>query len=236
MTRHLKELKEKITACKKCPRLRSYCREIAKTKRKAYQAETYWGKPVPGFGDPEAKLLIVGLAPGAHGANRTGRIFTGDQSGKWLYRAIHRFGFSNQPSWERANDGLVLNQTWITCVAKCAPPDNKPTKEELLNCHDYFINEWNYLKNISVIITLGQIAYTEVCKTALNQFSGSQNEKKEALKPPRFQHGVTWVTPCNKTIIGSYHPSQQNTFTGKLTEPMFDLVFKKAKSLLTNES
>lgn len=213
--------------CVRCPRLRDHCREVAETKRKAYQDEEYWGRPVPNFGDPRARLVLVGLAPAAHGANRTGRMFTGDRSGEWLYRALHTAGFANQPESISRDDGLVLRDCLITAAAHCAPPDNRPTREELAECSGYLTTTLGQTQP-RVIIALGQIAWDAVWVWGRDQFGWS--------KKPKFKHAAEVDVPGfndqHLTLIGSYHPSQQNTFTGRLTIPMFDAVFAAAKKVL----
>ena len=213
-----------IIACGRCVRLRSYCAGVARDKRKSYAAETYWGQPVPGFGDPTGKLLIVGLTPAAHGANRTGRMFTGDRSGQWLYRALFRSGFANQASFEHAKDGLELKNCLVTTVGHCAPPDNKPRLDEIANCADYLTRTFDLLKP-RIIVALGAIAWKGV-------FKELKSRKLWSRPPPRFAHGVEIVIHPHLVVIGSYHPSQQNTFTKRLTEPMFDSIFTTAKKLL----
>jgi uracil-DNA glycosylase family 4 len=211
----------KIHACTACPRLRKHCLEVAKTKRRAYENQEYWGKPVAPFGDPKASLLVVGLAPGAHGANRTGRIFTGDRSGDWLYRALHRAGFANQPLSVSRTDGLALSHARVTCVVKCAPPDNKPTTLEIHTCiHRFFDQEITSHPEVRVYIALGRLAWDSIQK----QFKVSRRVA--------FKHGAEQTLPEGKILLASYHPSQQNTFTGRLTEAMFDSVFARAGELL----
>jgi uracil-DNA glycosylase family 4 len=219
----IEQLNRKITACKKCPRLRTWCAEVATTRKAAYRDEIYWGKPVPGFGDPSARALIVGLAPGAHGANRTGRMFTGDRSGDWLYRALHRAGFANQSLSKNRYDGLALKNAYISAVVRCAPPDNKPTTEERDRCIGYLAQDFALLHRVKVVVALGKFAWDGVI-TVLKQ-QGYSPKKRAA-----FGHGAE-VRIGNYTMIGSYHPSQQNTFTGRLTEPMLDAVFARAREL-----
>ena len=203
------QLNRRIMACEKCPRLREWCQEVAQTKRKSFERETYWGRPVPNFGDPGATGLIVGLAPAAHGANRTGRMFTGDRSGEWLYRALFKAGLANQPSFERADDGLVLSKVMITAVAHCAPPANKPTRSEIETCRTY-LQEIIDSKEWRAFLCLGSISWSE-----LHRYLG--------VSPiPKFSHGARTALSTGQTIVASYHPSQQNTFTGRLTEKMFD--------------
>jgi uracil-DNA glycosylase family 4 len=193
--------------------------EIARVKRKAYQDQEYWGRPIPGFGDPQARLVIVGLAPGAHGANRTGRIFTGDRSGEWLYRALHKAGFSNQPVSQSPADGLELRDAYITCAVKCAPPDNRPNLEEIQSCCRYLIREFEIFHGRRVWIALGAIAMNSLWSVF------GMKEKR-----PKFAHGQSIDLGSGGLLLLSYHPSQQNTFTGRLTEPMFDAVFSAARS------
>lgn len=215
-------LQNEIHSCSRCPRLRSHCKTIAQTKRRSYIDEEYWGKPVCGFGDPQARLMIVGLAPGAHGANRTGRMFTGDRSGEWLYRALHRFGFSNQTESIDHNDGLQLKDSYITCVVKCAPPDNQPAREEQKNCSYFLQQEIQSMPQVRVWIALGQFALN-----GLWPFLNASNPSK-----PKFKHGEEIDLGFNRSLLLSYHPSQQNTFTGVLTEPMFHSIFERARNLL----
>jgi uracil-DNA glycosylase family 4 len=196
---------------------------IARDKRASFRNDEYWGRGVPGFGDPSARILVLGLAPAAHGANRTGRMFTGDRSGDWLYRAMHKAGLANQAESTSKSDGLVLNSAWVTSVVKCAPPDNKPTIDERKNCHRHLEVELQLLTEVSVVVCLGAFAYEKACR----EFA--------VAKKPKFGHGVeaSGSTPSGRKIslICSFHPSQQNTFTGKLTEPMIDAVFTRAVKL-----
>jgi uracil-DNA glycosylase family 4 len=222
----LAQLNSNIISCERCPRLRGYCREIAQTKRRAYTEWEYWGRPVPNFGSMPAGLLIVGLAPAAHGANRTGRMFTGDRSGEWLYRALHKAGFANQATFERPDDGLKLIDCAITAVCHCAPPDNKPLPQEITNCRDWLTKSF-YLARPKVLLALGQIAWKAVIEECRRRkwYSGSI---------PKFGHGVKASLADGKWLLGSYHPSQQNTFTGKLTETMFDAIFADARRLVSS--
>lgn len=219
-------LQQGIVACERCPRLRDYCRAIAAEKRKSYLAWDYWGRPVPNFGLPNAGLLIVGLAPAAHGANRTGRMFTGDRSGEWLYRALHRAGFANRGHSEDVNDGLRLIDCAITAMCHCAPPDNKPLPEEIAACQPWLTETFDQVQP-RVIVALGQFAW----KSSLDQararawFTGK--------KLPAFGHGAEVELAEKRHLLGSYHPSQQNTFTGRLTEPMLDAIFTRARLLLS---
>lgn len=221
-------LNKTVTECAACPRLRDHCQVVADQKRRAYRDEVYWGKPLPNLGTPPARLVIVGLAPGAHGANRTGRMFTGDRSGQWLFRALHRAGFANQASWENRDDGLVLSDCVITNVCRCAPPDNKPESGEIANCRP-FLEQTLELCQPRVVLCLGQLAWQAVWRFAVEQswHSGPR---------PEFGHGACVEVSGPRSILGSYHPSQQNTFTGRLTEPMFDAVFATARNLLERSS
>ncbi|MGD9719878.1 MAG: uracil-DNA glycosylase [Pirellulales bacterium] len=220
-------LNERIVACERCARLRTYCQLVAAEKRAAFRHWTYWGRPVPNFGDPAARLLIVGLAPAAHGANRTGRMFTGDRSGEWLYRALHKAGFANQPTSHARDDGLQLVDCAITAAAHCAPPGNKPLPQELVNCHGW-LEQTIDLLHARVFLALGQIAWKVVLAECIRR-------GWHTGRLPRFAHGAQVPLVGNRWLVGSYHPSQQNTFTGVLTEPMFDRVFRAARRLL-NES
>jgi uracil-DNA glycosylase family 4 len=225
----IKLLDQRIVACRKCPRLVQWREEVAIAKRKSYENEKYWGKPVPGFGPADARIVIVGLAPGAHGANRTGRIFTGDSSGDWLYKALHKNGLATIPTSTSADDGQQLIDTRITCAVRCAPPDNKPSTEEKNQCSDYLVNEIELLlPTARVFVALGSFAWSAIIKS----LRALENEISSPT--PKFGHSesITWIAPdgIKRLVVGSYHPSQQNTFTGKLTEPMLNAVFKKAKS------
>jgi uracil-DNA glycosylase family 4 len=212
-------LERKIVACGKCPRLREHCREVAQTKRRAHRDQDYWGKPVPSFGDPDARILILGLAPGAHGANRTGRMFTGDKSGEFLYRALYETGFANQPESISRGDGLKLTGAYITASAHCAPPDNKPTPEELANCRPYLERELKLLKSLRVVVALGRIAF-ETYLTVIGE------------RRSRFEFGHNVSHNLKPILLASYHPSQQNTSTGKLTAAMLRDVFENARSII----
>ena len=217
-----------ITMCEKCPRLRTHCRKVAKEKRRSYATETYWGRPIPGFGDPKARLVMIGLAPAAHGANRTGRMFTGDRSGDWLYRALFKAGFATQPTSSHRDDGLKLNDAFVTATAHCAPPGNKPTPAEISRCSAYLDWELKALGRARVYLALGKIGFDAVWDTL------KRNGQATGPRPP-FGHGRAVKLSAElsgKWLLASYHPSQQNTFTGKLTEPMFDAVFNQVKSLL----
>ena len=217
-------LNDGIVNCERCPRLREYCAQVAQQKRRAYQDWDYWGKPVPNLGDPKARVLVVGLAPGAHGANRTGRMFSGDRSGDWLYRALHKAGFANQPESTDARDGLRLIDCAVTNACHCAPPQNKPTTEEIHQCSAWF-QETIKLLPTRVYVALGQLAWTAIIRHAVS--AGWYEGKR-----PRFGHAETIALAGQRYVVGSYHPSQQNTFTGRLTEVMFDRVFAKTRELL----
>ena len=215
------KLNQEIISCRKCPRLVAWREEVARTKRRAYQDWEYWGKPVPGFGDHKAHILVVGLAPGAHGSNRTGRQFTGDASGNFLYPALYRAGFANQPDSTDRNDGLTLHGVFITASGRCAPPGNKPTSEELETCQPYLKHEIELLKP-KVIVVLGRIAFERILR-----IYSIRNSKW------KFAHGALFRLENETWLLCSYHPSQQNTLTGKLTVKMFDAIWKKAKELLS---
>jgi uracil-DNA glycosylase family 4 len=220
MSSQLEKLNQEIIACRLCPRLVEWREEVAHVKRKAYMDKEYWGKPVPGFGDPNARVLVVGLAPGAHGSNRTGRQFTGDASGGFLFPALYRAGFANQPSAESRSDGLILKDMYITASGRCAPPKNKPTSDELNNCQPYLERELEILKP-KVIVCLGRIAFERI----LRIYSARKSDFK-------FGHGAAYQLENGTWLLSSYHPSQQNTLTGKLTVEMIDDIWKKAKELL----
>jgi len=219
------QLNAQIISCTQCSRLRQHCEKIAREKRRAYAEWDYWGRPVPNFGDPRAKLLIVGLAPAAHGANRTGRMFTGDRSGEWLFRALHKSGFANQPHAWAADDDLTLVDCAITAVCHCAPPDNKPTSEEMRLCRAFLQRTVEQLP-ARVFLALGQLGWKAMIAEAKrrNWWVGKQ---------PKFGHGSKVELADDRWLLGSYHPSQQNTFTGRLTEPMFDRVFREARRLIS---
>ena len=219
MSDSLAAVEEAVTACRACPRLVAWREEVAREKRAAYADWEYWGRPVPGFGDPGARVAIIGLAPAAHGANRTGRMFTGDRSGDFLYAALHRTGFANQPTSDHRDDGLTLTGAWITAPVRCAPPANKPTPEERDTCRPWLERELALLPSLDVFVVLGQFAYQAMADHL-------------QLKPrPKFAHGTEVRAPAGRTILCSYHVSQQNTFTGKLTEKMFDEVLQRARAL-----
>jgi uracil-DNA glycosylase family 4 len=218
----LEELERRITTCRRCPRLVEWREEVARVKRASFADEEYWGRPVPGFGDPRARVFVLGLAPAAHGGNRTGRIFTGDRSGDWLFASLHRTGYANQPESVRAGDGLRLRDMWIAAAVRCAPPANKPLPSERDNCLPYASEELVLLGNVRVIVALGAFGWD----AALRLHGG--------VRPrPKFGHLAEAELPGGRVLLGSFHPSQQNTFTGKLTEPMLDAVFRRAKALST---
>jgi uracil-DNA glycosylase family 4 len=219
----LKGLERRIVACERCPRLVRHCAAVAKARVRRFRNETYWGRPVPGFGDPRARLLVVGLAPAAHGANRTGRMFTGDSSGEWLYEALYRYGFASQPGSTHRGDGLVLKDCWITAAARCAPPGNKPTALELARCRRWLEAELAALPQVRVVVTLGRIAH-EAFLRAAGWWDGLP-----ARARPRFAHGARAELPDGRVLIASYHPSRQNTNTGKLTRAMWYAVFRSAR-------
>ena len=222
-------LNQKIIACTKCPRLVEYREEVARTKRRMYRESEYWGRPLPGFGDPEARVLLVGLAPAAHGGNRTGRMFTGDRSGDWVYGTLHKFGFANQPTSLNREDGLALEDAYITAALRCAPPANKPLREELLVCRPYLLQELRLLKRLRVVVALGKIAFDAYLATCREL---STTGEYLPTPRPRFGHGETCVLPTGITLVSSYHSSQQNTQTGRLTRGMFEDVFVTVRRLL----
>ena len=217
-------LNQQIVDCQQCERLRMYCQQIGSQKRRAFQDWQYWAKPVPNFGDERAKLLVVGLAPAAHGANRTGRMFTGDRSGDWLYRAMHRAGFASQPNASAADDGLTLSQAAVTAICHCAPPDNKPSPTERRNCSSWLADTITLLEP-HVFLALGKIAWDGLWPELKRRYglSGAR---------PAFAHGAEVNLAPDRWLLGSYHPSQQNTFTGRLTEAMLDHVFQRASQCL----
>ncbi len=222
--RGFEELNARVVVCRKCPRLVEWRERVGREKRAAYRDEEYWARPVPGFGDPWARILVVGLAPAAHGGNRTGRIFTGDRSGDWLFASLYRTGFANQPVSRRRDDGLRLDGMYIAAAVRCAPPDNRPTPTERDNCLPYLVTELDLLRELRVIVVLGGFGYAALARVV----------RLPRPRPP-FGHGAeataTGAPAGDVTVVCSYHPSQQNTFTGRLTEPMFDSVFHRAREL-----
>ena len=218
-------LNARIVACARCPRLRAYSAEIARVRRRAYANCDYWGKPVPSFGDPDARVLILGLAPGAHGSNRTGRMFTGDGSGDFLYPVLHQAGFASQPNAVSRDDGMKLTNLWITAVCHCAPPANKPTPQELANCAPWLDEELRLLRNLRVVVCLGKIAFDGFLRHQLQ--AGHIASRSSYV----FRHAAEYKLPNGLTLIASYHPSLQNTNTGKLTRPMFLAIFRRARQL-----
>lgn len=219
----LDDLRERIISCRKCSRLADYVSRISREKVRRYRNWSYWGRPLPGFGDPEARLLVIGLAPAAHGGNRTGRMFTGDSSGDWLIKALHEIGFSNQPESVSKDDGLKLESAYITAAVRCAPPKNRPTAEEKRNCSEYLKEEMRLLDDIKVVLTLGRIAFDTYNKYMLS--------KSKELKP-RFRHGGFYEFRGMPSLATSYHPSRQNTQTGRLTWEMWISVFERIKDML----
>ncbi len=216
----LAQVNADVIDCRACPRLVEWREEVAVRKRAAYIDHDYWGRPIPGFGDPDARLLVVGLAPAAHGGNRTGRIFTGDRSGDWVFRALHRAGFASQPNSVHRHDGLHLSRAYVVAAVRCAPPGNRPTPVERDTCVPYLAREWALLTDVQVVVALGAFAAQVVAALV-------------GVRPrPRFGHGVEVKLPDGRTLLCSYHPSQQNTFTGTLTEEMFDAVFARARQLI----
>jgi uracil-DNA glycosylase family 4 len=219
-------LQRDVIDCVRCPRLVAWREKVAEEKVARFRGETYWGRPVPGFGDPHARLLIVGLAPAAHGGNRTGRIFTGDRSGDWLYRALHKSGFASQPDSVALDDGLVLRDCYITASARCAPPQNKLLPAELVECRPYLLQEIQFLRHVRVVVALGRVA----CDTVYQAFR--ELGRTTLAARPRFAHAMECRLNDRQLLIASFHPSQQNTFTGKLTERMFDGIFARVRNNL----
>lgn len=221
----LEQLNEEIIACRRCARLVEYCAKIAREKRRAYRDCQYWGKPVPGFGDPQARVLILGLAPGAHGSNRTGRPFTGDSSGNFMYPVLYKTGFASQPTATAADDGLQLTGAYITSAVRCAPPKNKPLPQEIANCAPFLDRELACLKDVRVVVALGRIGFDAYLNYLKRR--GLLKSKAEYA----FAHGARYRMPDGRILLASYHPSNQNTQTGKLTEPMFRKIFEQARKL-----
>jgi uracil-DNA glycosylase len=235
----LKRLQEVVVGCRKCPRLVAYLQDVSKRKPRRFREWGYWANPLPGFGDSKARVLIAGLAPAAHGGNRTGRMFTGDRSGEWLFRALYEFGFANRPGSERRDDDFALIDSYITATIRCAPPKNKPLPEEIENCRPYFLEELDLLKNVKVIVPLGQIAFTQTLK--------SLRLKGFDIPSLTFGHGKVYEVPSGETpripnsrlqtitLVTTYHPSQQNTQTGKLTRAMFHRIFEIVKEKVRSD-
>jgi uracil-DNA glycosylase family 4 len=228
LTPELRALEREVTKCRRCPRLVAWREQVAREKRRAFADEEYWGRPVPGWGDPAARLLVLGLAPAAHGGNRTGRVFTGDGaggSGDFLMAALHAHGLANQPFSRGIDDGLELKDAWIAAVARCAPPDNRPTPQEIANCRPHLRAEISALPNLRVYVALGRIAF-DACWQLLAE------RGVRPARRPRFEHGALFRNDGAPAIVASYHPSRQNTHTGRLTQPMLRAVFRKAKALV----
>ena len=222
----LQALGRRIVRCRLCPRLVRHREAAAAEPPRRYRGEPYWARPLPGFGDPHARILLIGLAPAAHGGNRTGRMFTGDRSGDWLFRALHDAGFANQPSSVRAGDGLVLRDAYITATLRCAPPANKPTPVEMTRCQPFLLEELRLLRQVRVAVALGKIGWDAYLRARRAMGSGVPRPL------PRFGHEATAEMPDGITLLGSFHPSQQNTFTGKLTRPMLQSVFDRARQIV----
>jgi uracil-DNA glycosylase family 4 len=223
----LHALSAEVVECRACPRLVEWRERVARERRAAFRGEDYWGRPVPGFGDPEARLLIVGLAPAAHGANRTGRMFTGDRSGEWLYGALFRFGFASQPGAVSRDDGLRLEDAYVTAVVRCAPPDNKPLPDERARCRPFLERELDLLfPRVRCVVALGKYSFDQVVRVLADR--GLQ----VGPPAPRFAHGAETTVGPGRILLASYHPSQQNTFTGKLTRPAFDAIWRRAREFL----
>ena len=226
----LDRLTDRLIRCRLCPRLVAHRNRVAAERVARFRSQPYWGRPVPGFGDPAARVLIIGLAPAAHGGNRTGRIFTGDESGNWLYAALHRAGFANQPTSVARDDGLELRDAWVTAAARCAPPANRPTREELATCRRWLLGELGLLTRVAVVVVLGRVAH--------DAFLAAENARGYDVPRPRpaFAHGAEHRLPSGLVLLCSYHPSQQNTFTGKLTRAMLDRVLARAAAVAASLS
>jgi len=213
-------------ACERCPRLRAHCEAVARARKRAFRDQAYWGRPVPGFGDAQARLLVVGLAPAAHGGNRTGRVFTGDSSGDWLYEALHRFGWSNQPESTGRDDGLRLTGAYVTAAARCAPPGNKPTPREFASCREYLAAEIALLERVRVVMALGSLAHEHWLRAS------GWRDRLGPRDRPRFAHAAEQRLPDGTWLLATYHPSRQNTNTGRLTRAMWHAVFRRARNLV----
>ncbi len=236
MADSLERVTREVVRCTKCPRLVAWREQVAREKRAAYAGEDYWGKPVPSFGDPRARVLVVGLAPAAHGGNRTGRIFTGDRSGDFLFASLHRCGFANQPTSQRRDDGLRLTDMYVAAAVRCAPPANKPTPQERDTCRPYLVRELHLLRELRVVVVLGAFAYDAVWATLRD--AGAELPRRRArvahlMEQPGGRLDGSRRTAGELTVLGSFHPSQQNTFTGKLTPAMLDAVFQRAKTIVS---
>lgn len=224
----LEQLQRQVIRCHRCPRLVQWRKRAAEEKTKRFETWEYWGKPIPGIGDPAARLLLIGLAPAAHGGNRTGRMFTGDRSGDWLFRSLHKFGFANQPISISRDDGLRLNDCYITAACRCAPPQNKVLSVELSNCRPFLLKELDLLRHLRVIVGLGKVGF-DAAVSALKELGLTSKTQKF-----HFAHGAEYSMADKITLLASFHPSQQNTFTRRLTEPMFDAIFRRARALLNS--
>lgn len=235
LPRWLTVLNREVISCTRCPRLVVYREQIAREKRRAYRDHEYWGKPVPGFGDPNARVLVMGLAPGAHGSNRTGRPFTGDASGNFMYPVLYETGFASQPYATDRGDGLTLKDLYITAAVRCAPPDNKPTIQELANCSGFLDRELRGLEKVKVVVALGKIGFDAYLRFLRRQVPllrfGALDWSRDLFRSFIFKHGVSYRLPDGKVLLASYHPSNQNTQTGKLTREMFVAIFKEAAKL-----
>ncbi|WP_018289825.1 uracil-DNA glycosylase [Verrucomicrobium sp. 3C] len=224
------EIERDVVACGRCPRLVAWREETARRPPKRYAGCPYWAKPVPGFGDPQARLVLVGLAPAAHGGNRTGRMFTGDRSGDWLFRALHRAGFASQPFSRDREDGLRISDCFVSAAVRCCPPENRPLPLERENCYRFLARELEALANLRVLIALGGMAFETLLRWVKERWP--EEARQMLRKRPSFSHGAEIALPKGGTLLATYHPSQQNTFTGRLTEEMFDAVFARARAVL----
>ena len=229
----LEKLNQVIISCTKCPRLVDHRQMVARTKRRMYMDWEYWGRPLAGFGDPNARVLLVGLAPAAHGGNRTGRMFTGDSSGDWLFGTLHKFGFANQSTSTHREDGLNLQDVYITAAVRCAPPANKPLREEMVSCRPYLIQELDLFKNLRVVVALGGIAFDSYLTAYMQHASTAGGSPAPRLK---FGHGAKYTLPNGIILVASYHPSRQNTQTGRLTREMFEGIFATVRRLIDGNS
>ncbi len=223
-----------LSRCRRCPRLVAWREEVARVKRRAYRDQEYWGRPAPGFGDPQARILVVGLAPGAHGANRTGRVFTGDGSGEFLFRALHRAGYANRPSSVHIDDGLALKDIWIAAVCRCVPPANKPLQSEIDACLPFMEREIALLPDLQGVVALGKIAFDNFLRLYNGQVGGKARRSSSGQPAPKFAHGAFYHLDGSRPLwlLATYHPSLQNTQTGRLTEAMFDAIWAQTRALL----